>query len=232
MINTIYSKKNLLKALIYFLVIFAPGVSHAQKLSYGIKGGLNISEIPNTYYESDSKIGFNVYAFGDYNLTENFTFGVEAGYTQKGFKTEPYDYILEKVHYYGTTIAKLNYLDISALGKFKFTNGKIIPYISAGPSLGIKVSDGTSVTGNLNEYSTADIQFFLDQVYTNSFGMKLGVGAEINIIKNTSIIIETKYNFDLVSSLNAPDVRLGIETWQYSDNVKNNVFEFIAGVKF
>ncbi|MEO6694920.1 MAG: porin family protein [Ignavibacteria bacterium] len=228
--NTMYSKKNLLKVLIYFTIISAPGISHAQKLSYGIKGGLNISETLNTYYESDSKTGFNVYAFGDYDFNKNFTIGLEAGYTRKGFKTKPYDYYYDKVHYYGTTIANLNYFDISVSGKFKSTNGKIIPYISAGPSLGIKVN--TSVKGNSDEYAIADVRNFLNLVYTNSFGIKLGVGTEIYFIKNMSIIFETKYNFDLISSLNAPDVRLGIETWQYSDNVKNNVFEFSAGVKF
>lgn len=224
--------KILFKLLIFSLSISTTCISHAQIFSYGFKGGLNLSETLNTYYESHTKTGINAYVFADYNAFEKFSISVQTGFTQKGFKTESFDYYADQIHYYGKLNAELNYIDISVSGKFKFFNGKVVPYIMAGPSLGIKVSDGTTATGNASVFQIADIQSLLDVVYTNSFGIKTGVGVEINVVKNISLILETNYNIDLTSSYNAPDIRLGIETWYYSDNIKNRVLEFSAGVKF
>jgi len=225
-------KKNVTKIFTCLFIISVSGISHAQKISYGIKGGLNLSETQGTYYQSYSKTGFNMYAFADYNTSEKFSISAEAGYTQKGFKTASSDYYLDGVHYNGNINAKLNYIDISVSAKIKITTGKFIPYLLVGPSFGIKVSDGTSATGNANEYSRGDVQSLLDNVNSNSLGIKLGAGAEISIMKNSSIIFEARYNFDLIPSYKAPGLRLGINTWFYSDNVRNSVFEFLAGVKF
>lgn len=219
-------------SLIFPLIIFFPSNSSAQKFNYGVKGGVTLSGVSDLTYETHSKTGFSIYAFGDYNTSENFSVSTQTGYTQKGFSTNNFDYYTDKIHYYGAIYADLNYVDISVSGKLILHFKKVSPYISLGPSLGIKVNTGTSGTGNPEPSTRAEIQILLDEIYKNSLGIRTGAGVELHFIKNMSILLETDYSFDLISSYDAPDFRLGVETWYYSSNVKNNVLEFLVGVKF
>ncbi|MBK6876584.1 MAG: hypothetical protein IPG99_09090 [Ignavibacteria bacterium] len=100
--------KMLFKLLIFSLSISTTCISHAQIFSYGLKGGLNISETLNTSYESHTKTGFNAYVFADYNAFKKVSISVQTGFTQKGFKTESFDYYADEIHYYGALNAELN----------------------------------------------------------------------------------------------------------------------------
>lgn len=222
--------------LLSLIVVSAiPLNSQAQYINYGIKGGLNVAKtsLKNVYEDIQSKTGFNLYIFGDYNFTDNISFSTEAGYTQKGFKYVAPNKTLGTETYSGTLNASLNYIDITVSAKFRLLKGNVIPYFKIGPSLGIKVSYGSSTEGNtFDESFNADIDWFLKNIYKNSFGLKSGAGVAIGINKKTSVIFEINYNFDLIDIFEPPDWRFGINSWYYSEDVKNNVLEMSAGVEF
>lgn len=221
-----------LSLLIFSLVIIIPSISYSQKFNYGIKGGVTFSGVSDLTYETHSKTGFSIYAFGDYHTSGNFSISTQIGYTQKGFSTNTFDYFTDNIHYYGAINADLNYIDISVSGKLILHFKQVSPYISLGPSLGIKVNTGTSGTGNPELSTRAEIQTLLDEIYTNSFGVRTGAGVELHFINKMIILLETNYSYDLISSYDAPDFRLGIETWYYSSNVRNSVLEFLVGITF
>ncbi|MCB0727394.1 MAG: PorT family protein [Ignavibacteriae bacterium] len=227
-----------IKYLLLLIFVFAIQYnSQAQNINSGIKGGLNIAKtsLKIKYEEIQSKTGFNIYVFGDYNFTHTFSISTEAGYTQKGFKYAPPDYTYEGVKYSGTLNVNMNYIDITVSAKFRLAKGNVIPYLKIGPSLGIKVDDGVSSEGNaFDEFynSGAIVNNLLIFIKNNSFGLKSGAGVAIGLNKKTSIIFEINYNFDLTEVYDTPEIFVGVYSWSRSEDVKNNVLELSAGVQF
>ncbi|MEO8665496.1 MAG: porin family protein [Ignavibacteria bacterium] len=222
--------------LIFLLMLITVKTSTAQVISYGIKGGLNLSDISGTKYrETKTKTGFNLYAFAEYAAVKIFSVSAEAGYTQKGFETTYEIYEQEDPFYYevGQVNATLSYIDISVLAKLKIHAGTVTPYIIAGPSFGILTGEHlSSIKTENNNYNLGDLEFFILNFKTNTFGIKAGAGAEFRFSK-LSVLLEARYNADLSVSYERPEFGLGVENWNTSSsNIKNNVFEFLAGVKF
>jgi len=216
------------------VIIVFPLNSNAQNINYGIKGGLNIAKtsLENVYEEIKSKTGFNIYIFGDYNFTRTFSVSTEAGYTQKGFKYAPPDYTsFEGETYTGSMNVNLNYIDITVSAKFRLAKGNVIPYLKIGPSLGIKVDYSSSYEGKARDsyYIDQNLLIFLND---NSFGLKSGAGVAVGLNKKISMIFEINLNFDLTYIYDHSGFQVGVDSWQHSDNVKNNVLELSAGVQF
>ncbi len=203
--------------------------SNAQLLKFGIKGGMNLSDISGLKpYETQMKTGLNVYIFADAAFFKILSISGEAGYSQKGFATL-YSIYDQNGYTIGTgkTNAKLSYVDISILGKLRFPGGSVIPYILAGPSLGIKLNDEVS------PFDANNLRSFIHVFKSTSFGMKFGIGSELNIISKINFIAEARYNIDFSVSYEMPELVLGVISWPTSSNdIKNKVFEFMIGVKF
>lgn len=215
--------KLLTASLIILISIFITGNSNAQLLNLTVKGGLNLSDISGDNFvritgDTKMKTGFNIYVSKDVLNLPVLTLSGEAGYTQKGFDTEfiitnPFgvETVREVIH------SKINYIDISVLGKVRIPGGLVFPYILAGPSLGIKA--GSSVSSDLNIPFT-DLENSLKDFKSTSFGFKFGLGMDIGL-PFFSLVAEARYNPDLTTSYDKNNVK-----------IKNKVFEFQIGVKF
>lgn len=204
------------------LLIINMSNSNAQLLNLSVKGGYSLSNISGSYpVETEWKSGFNIYLSKDILSLIVVTVAGETGYTQKGFDLDVTSYNefgeetgRGKLHY------KLNYIELSALGKLRIPGGLILPYVLAGPALGFKVSSGvTSSLPAFNEF-VATQEEFLKDFKTTSFGFKFGLGTEIGLPVFT-ILAEARYNPDLTTSYDKNNLKL-----------KNKVFEFLVGVKF
>ncbi|MEO8665497.1 MAG: outer membrane beta-barrel protein [Ignavibacteria bacterium] len=214
--------KNLISIIITLaVIIFTFGNSNAQLLNISVKGGYNLSDISGDYpYETKNKSGFNFYVSKDIINLLVLTLSGEAGYTQKG-----YDEDMIITNKFGVETGreefhnKLNYIDISILGKVKIPGIIVFPYLLAGPSLGFKVGSSVSSSGT-EPINFPEREQFLEDFKSTSFGFKFGLGVEIGL-PVISILAEGRYNPDITTSYEKDNIK-----------VKNRVFEFLLGVKF
>ena len=225
-----------LSAITILIFIFVSGTSFGQNQKFGIKAGVTLSDIksviilpeiiPGTIdpYSGKSKVtGFSI--FGSYDMLRNkfLTLSGEAGYVQKGFK-----YNTETQNGNGDITGRgsiknsFSYIDLSANVKFILRKKTISPYISVTPVLGIYLGNSSTVTGDKDTISMNNDVIVFDNLKTVSFGTKIGVGAEIyGLIKNIPVIVECRYNPDLIDAYNKSD-----------ESIKNRTIEFNIGIKF
>ena len=105
------------------LLALSPLASHAQGPHFGIKGGLNMSNLYSTEVDDrNSRIGFNGGVFGRTTLDKSFGLQAELLYSTKGNKT----------HYEGffglvdqDVKFNLNYLELPVMAAFRFADNAV-----------------------------------------------------------------------------------------------------------
>lgn len=122
-------------ALIAFVLFIGLASSQAQvRVSPGIRGGLNISNLTN--FDSDPKSDFYAGGFVEIKFNRYFTLQPEITYTRQGAEVREFEIDgpgSRTVNY------DLNYLSLGAVAKFHFGGGGF--HILGGPSLDIKTDD-------------------------------------------------------------------------------------------
>lgn len=77
--------------LLTFLFIAITTTSFSQEVSYGVRGGVNISNLdfdPDATFSNQHRNGFAFGGFVDYGITENFSALVEIQYSAEGAKAD------------------------------------------------------------------------------------------------------------------------------------------------
>jgi|AntRauTorcE11897_2_1112592.scaffolds.fasta_scaffold05298_2 hypothetical protein len=150
------------------LLAMGPIANHANAQSsvdFGIRGGLNISNLNDIEGEADSRTGFMAGLYFNF-LVPNSPVSIqpEVLYTQKGFES-------------GNNTFQLDYIEVPVLVKFDFiTDGSVTPNVYFGPYVGFNVSaeiDGNE--GLLGGDSESDIE---DGVESTDFGVAVGGGLD------------------------------------------------------
>ncbi|HMS65363.1 MAG TPA: outer membrane beta-barrel protein [Ignavibacteria bacterium] len=215
------------------LFLLVSGNLFAQKTSkFGIKGGLVTSRIitnnDDLYFTTYSRLGFDVYLSYDFFTNQTFVLSGETGFDQKGFKS---DFTLtgETGDYLGTTTisSALNFLDISVNAKYMMRGKSASPYFSLTPTLGVYLGHSDALSGYINDEIQSEMfvtayDDITDSLNSVSFGVKVGLGVEVNeIIKNVPLIFEVRWNPDLTQAFD-----------NYGFKLKNTAVEFNLGVKF
>lgn len=122
-------------ALIAFVLFIGLATSQAQvRVSPGIRGGLNISNLTN--FDSDPKSDFYAGGFVEIKFNRYFTLQPEITYTRQGAEVREFEIDgpgSRTVNY------DLNYISLGAVAKFHFGGGGF--HILGGPSLDIKTDD-------------------------------------------------------------------------------------------
>ena len=97
-----------MKKIFLGLTVLASSLSFAQQ--FGVKAGLNLSDISNTSTAVDTKMKTGLYAgvTATFPITESYSIKPELAYNQMGAKTDLYDFggIIGQV----STTTKLDYL--------------------------------------------------------------------------------------------------------------------------
>mgnify|MGYP001986260845 CR=1 FL=1 len=81
-----------MKSLLFTLLFIAiTTASFSQEVSYGVRGGLNISNLdfdPDATFTNQHRNGFAFAGFVDYGITDNFSIQLEIQYSAEGAKAD------------------------------------------------------------------------------------------------------------------------------------------------
>lgn len=214
--------KNAVGLVCLTVILMFTNNSYSQFKNFGIKGGLNISGaklvIPSlNVRQPKDKIGFNVGLFYDFLNFNNLIVSGEAGFSSRGYK----DIVTDEFgndFFYNTN--SLNYIDISVIGKLIVRSKQINPYLSIGPVLAFYT--GYSISAGRENVTLPEKNDLLENLDKITYGIKIGIGIEINKIIPQTLIAEARYYTDLKESVDN-----GFLTFK-----TNKMWEFNLGVKF
>lgn len=158
----------------------------SNPITFGVKGGLNVSTISTSYNYEDSKpkVGFNAGVFANIPIASKFSIQPELSYNQIGSKTEidsRYDIPGTVVRMKSTGSVSLGYLSLPVMLQYN-----LLPnlYVEAGPEFGFllggKIKDEWTETrtsgNNVSTNSNTNDRKINKDLY-NKFNLGLGIGA-------------------------------------------------------
>jgi len=193
--------------------------------SFGIKGGLNISNIQGEDWgESDPLVGGCVGLFTTIGVNDVFSLQAEALYTMKGAKTDysPYFLLIEK--------DVLNYIEFPFLAKFTLPNESnvhlsLLSGLSFGFLLGTKYEfkgvDAILVANMLGVNTEGSFEDLGLNTSPFEIGLVFGVGISCDLTKG-AFIVDVRYNVGMTDILDiTPEF-----------DAKNGVFSIMTGYAF
>jgi len=214
--------------LICFTAIFLfTNESYTQFKNFGIKGGVNLSSAKIDYStlnidQPKNKIGFNAGLFYDFLNFNEFIISGEAGFSNRGYEVEIVyvDEFGNVTDIYDASI-NLNYIDLSLSGKYILRKNSVSPYLTFGPVFAFYTGNSVSAPKARNSLEEF-FKPFLDTLDKTTFGIKGGIGMEINKVIPQTLIAEIRYYMDLKESFDN-----GLVTFK-----RNTMWEFNFGIKF
>ncbi|SIT23071.1 Opacity protein [Chryseobacterium ureilyticum] len=208
-----------MKKLILGLAVTASTLAFAQQttssnpVSFGVKGGMNVSSLSKDSGLDDqkSKIGFNAGVFANIPVATSFSIQPEVLYSQYGNKS---DFTALGTKYSAST--KLDYIAVPVMFQY---NALPNLYLEAGPEFGFMVSAKNKLKNESNGDSTTSDNY-KDNFNTFNFGIGLGAGYYFT----PNLGITARYVAGLTDiAKNRPSG---------SDAVRNNVFQVGLAYKF
>ncbi len=160
---------------LFLAAILMAGTANAQKVNFGIKGGVNIYNIHNSNsIDYNPVVGFHAGGLVHIHLSKLFALQPEIFYSTGGanYKNGPFD-----------TRYNLGYINVPVLVQYMFLNGL---RLQAGPQLGFLVS-AKSKTGDIK-------QDFKNDLNTVDFGLATGASY---LVPNTGFGFDARVNFGL-----------------------------------
>lgn len=203
-----------MKKLIFVgITVLTFGVTSAQDVNFGVKGGLNVTTLTGDIEDLDPKIGFHVGGFAEIKLNEKFAIQPELLFSTQGAKAEYFD------DFDGFDVKveenlKLNYINLPIMAKY-FITEKF--NIQAGPQVSFLMSAKNEVTYSFEGESDSEEFDIKDDTKAIDFGFNLGLGYSFT----DKLFAEARYNFGLSSIPDDSDV-----------DVKNAVFQVSFGYRF
>ncbi len=174
------------------LTVAAADSALAQKLTWGVRGGLNIAtaDAKGAAFEQDvgTRTGFHAGLVGDVEIAKNFGIQIDALYTQKGFGKGDGDVSLST-----------SYVMIPILFVVKLP-GTVSPHFYAGPELSLETSCKASIAG-LENIDCDDVR-----AATSDFprtkgadsGILFGLGVDWDIGFGI-VVIDAMYDYGLTN---------------------------------
>jgi hypothetical protein len=194
------------KITLLLVSVFTVGFVNAQDkedMSFGVKGGLNVSSITNTEesgVNSKSLIGFHVGFFSEFMLSDKFAIQPELLYSAQGVKLEAAG---------GDGDIKLDYINIPLMAKYYVANSFSLEF---GPQIGFLVS-AKAESGGVSEDIKDDVK---------STDVSLGFGAGYYFADK--FMLGARYNLGLT--------RVQEDLSPGESESKNTVFQISLGYKF
>lgn len=229
--------KNYLALIFFALVVtktFAQSNSKLEekkreKISYVVKGGLNLSnllvKVNETTYSKDfkSKPGFHVGITADIPISEKIAFESGILLSTNGFKNNVTETIGNEM-YERKDSYNLLYIDVPLTGKAYFNMGQTKIFGALGPYIGLGLSGKAKSELTMNGQTESHSQNIKwgtnsgDNLKRPDFGMTASVGTEIS-----SIQFSLYYNLGL-TNISA--------TTDNGYKINNRVFGLTVGYKF
>ncbi len=220
--NTYKTNIRKMASLLVLLFFMIPGSLRAQELSYGIKGGLNLSTITITDADDSNIIpGFHAGAFADIPVAGQVTIGPEVHFSTKGVKAT-YDANVFGLNLAnGETRMDLFYIDIPVYVKYYLSEDF---NFHLGPYAGILAKAKIETDAELLDFIQVDDSENIDKTMLNSleYGVSMGLGFIVDPVR-----IGFNYNLGLN--------RVAKEEYSIENLLgdgKNNVIQVYLGFSF
>lgn len=210
--------KALLKAILFVLFLMESLTSQAQKISVGVKTGVQTVNVEVPGFVEDASFlpdfkditTFNIGAVSEIELHRNFALQPELNYLQKGFQVEEgFDLDLFNIPLpVGVmAISKFHYLELPLLAKAKFGNEFANFYVLAGPTFGY------AMAGNLK--TRAKLLVEIDMYNTNidlgnvgyqrwEVGGMAGAGISLNTKGGGQFFVDARYSHGFTQPYDIP----------------------------
>lgn len=206
MLSIIFETKIMNKSWLLCLGILVLGFSNCLRaqLSYrvGLSTGLVLSDLSTSRsygdYDRTIRTGLSVGAIGEVELDDHWSIQVLPRYTQNGDSYRVTDV-------YGACpdcwidadlIDHFDYLEIPFEVKARFPLNNIAPFVYAGPSLGVLVSDRTDVEVHAGRPYPAFNSG--NKITSLDLRMLLGLGMEYALAQPTSLFIDGEYSHGVI----------------------------------
>ncbi|NJO69448.1 MAG: PorT family protein [Bacteroidetes bacterium] len=180
--------------LLQLIFILSCSAIHAQVFSFGLKGGINSSNIDGDYsLQSDSKTGMNLGAFANFNFTKNFGVVSEFNFERKGFS---YHSDLETSSEYIEGERSFDYFSVPILFRYQFGSSTKF-YITIGTYMGILLA-ARDIGFSEDRIATPVVVTNWDtNIYRDTqdvdVGLCFGTGFQIPINTRFGIIVDGRY---------------------------------------
>ncbi|MEZ0130261.1 porin family protein [Flavobacterium sp. LBUM151] len=208
------------KIMLTAAAVMAFAFSNAQGTKFGVKAGLNLTNLTGDVEDASSKVGFHVGGFAEFKLTEKFAIQPEILFSTQGAKSEGTDAFED--YTYEDNLS-LNYLNIPVLAKFYITEKFSV---EAGPQLGILLSAKSKYKQVFEGETYSEDVDVKDSYKSIDFGFNVGTG--YNFTENLSVGL--RYTIGLSNVYDTTD---SFEDFDFGDvSVKNSVFALSVGYKF
>ena len=196
---------------VLMLVALTGGGAMAGDMTFGVKGGVNLADLSgDDITNNEIKTVFVGGIFFNYAFTDIISLQPEALFAMKGTKSTELE----------NTGINLTYADIPLLLKLSVpTEGKFVPSVFAGPSIGILMS--ADYERALEE---TDIKDYLKSA---DVGLVLGVGFDY-LIGAGRLLLDARYTFGFSTIIDDPE-RFGPEPPGEEVEVKTNGMMFMVG---
>jgi hypothetical protein len=202
------------------LLIFFVTTSQAQLIrGCGFKVGATLASEDwdysnhNALFNPDKRWGLNLGVFGEFLNVPYLSVLTEFNYVQKG---RTVDLPVTSLTYpdgtgdYFTWDTRVDYYDLSVLGKLRFETSNFVPYILVGPKVDFEII----------RYQSQTNVFYLFESEFNEvlYGIRTGAGSEFSFY-STKLLVEMLFDFNftklyeseyLTVSSDSFDFRLGI----------------------
>ncbi len=223
-------KKLIITLSIITAMFFTTNVK-AQFLSFGVKGGLNLSDI-SIDLEHGMKAGYHAGLLGRLNLSEMFAIQPEVLFSTKGTKIDLKGDILGQTLDGGNIRFNMNYIDVPVKAVIDIMGIEL----QAGPYVSFLVSNPQyNIQGNklLELLESLDIDIdkekgALDKALfeTLDYGITAGIGYNIS-----NFFVSASYNYGLGKVANQEKPSDYIKLLNMKD-AKNSVIRFSVGIRF
>lgn len=205
---------------ILFIGILLLSQEALSQLTYGIKGGVNLSSIAgNSIENTDLRMGFHIGLLGRLELTNRFALQPEMQYSQRGFKRDvenifpDFDPVIRP-----STVelsSRFDYVDIPLIAQYKLTEGLTV---EAGPQLGFFLSESLKIDGDdIDDDRSGSDRFALAEV-----GLLGGLGYYLE----SGIFFQARYVLGITSIFDKDVQTLN------DDGVFNRNIQFSIGFLF
>lgn len=202
-----------MKKLLTIIAALAMATSAFSQMTFGAKAGLNIANMKlDTEMGSvspDSKMGFNLGVYGDYNFTDMFALEAGLTFSNEGCKLKD------------VSKSSINYLDIPINLRVNFNIGSMQLYGLVGPTIGVALfgkdkaigekKDECEAWGEPTEY---DLEFGSgDDCDFTRTNIALTLGAGLKFTENLGARLSYDFGLSNIDPAGNSDFK-----------VKNNVF--------
>jgi len=201
------------KMFILAIGLFVATAASAQdRIKFGIKGGLNYSDIikgdGNNNFDTESKAGFNAGITLEIPLIAGLQFTPEVLYAQKGYKN---------TYSYGTFKQTTNFIDVPILASFRLGSSF---NIVAGPQVSFLLSTKNKFENNFGTVEQTNVEDDSDRFKKSLVGGVIGFRYDVN----DKFDIHARYAIDFQKN--------NENGTNYTPEYRNQVYSVGVGVKF